>query len=305
MSLLPDAFSGHDFDIEHTKERDHATELARDASRGGADVVVVFGGDGTLNEAANGLIKTSTTLGVLPGGSTNVFARTIGFSNNPLDAAAELKEAMATERQRRVGLGKANDRYFLFHLGVGFDAAVVEGVEKRASMKRFAGHQFFAWKALLTWSKYATSGKPRFSVRYLDRPSARSINGYFTICMNTDPYTFFLDRPLNLAPGFGFDNSLAVITVKKLKGPSFPMMIASTLMGGSYLRRHPATSFRSSVRDLEITSPEAFPYQLDGDFLGEISSLRVTYVPDVLNLYLGPNPTLSKRRRWSRSSSGE
>lgn len=298
--LLTQAFQDYDLRVLTTDERGHATELAREAAKDSADIVAVLGGDGTLNEAANGLVGTETALVPLPGGSTNVFARTIGFSNDAIDAAAELKAAIAQGNKRTVGLGKANDRYFLFHVGIGFDARVIEQVEQKAAIKRFAGHQFFAWKTLLTWTNYANKKQPRFTVRYLDRKHARPVNGYFTICMNTDPYTFLGDRPLNIAPGFGFDNSLAMMTVKSVTGPSFPLMIGSALIGGSYLRRHPRTAFRSGVRDAEITGPEPFPYQLDGDYLGDVTSVHLRYEPDVLTLYLGPHQ-LRRRRRISRA----
>ena len=76
----------HDVTLAETSRRGHATRLAQGAAADGVDVVVVLGGDGTLNEAANGLAGTSSALAALPGGSTNVFARTIGLPNDPIEA---------------------------------------------------------------------------------------------------------------------------------------------------------------------------------------------------------------------------
>jgi diacylglycerol kinase family enzyme len=115
----------HDLTVAETSRRGHATRLAQGAAADGVDAVVVLGGDGTLNEAANGLAGSSTALGVLPGGSTNVFARTIGMTNDPIEATGELLSAMAARRIQRIGLGSANGRFFLFHVGMGFDAAGV------------------------------------------------------------------------------------------------------------------------------------------------------------------------------------
>src|SRR5687768_11921903 len=124
----------HTVEVAETSRRGHATRLAQGAAADGVDVVVVLGGDGTLNEAANGLAGSSTALAPLPGGSTNVFARTIGLPDDPVEATQLLLEALAAGSIRRVGLGSVNGRYFLFHVGMGFDAAVVQQVERRSSL---------------------------------------------------------------------------------------------------------------------------------------------------------------------------
>ena len=128
----------HDVTVAETARRGHATQLAAEAAARGAEVVVVLGGDGTLNEAANGLAGTTTALAPLPGGSTNVFARTIGLSDDAIEATGILLDALAHGSTRRIGLGSVNGRYFLFHVGIGFDAAVVAEVERRGSLKRWA-----------------------------------------------------------------------------------------------------------------------------------------------------------------------
>ena len=133
----------HDVELVETARRNHATRLAQGAAGEGVDVVIVLGGDGTVNEAANGLAGTETALGVLPGGSTNVFARSIGLPNDPIEATAELLRAMDAGSIKRVGLGSANGRYFCFHVGLGYDAALVEQVERRSGLKRWAGHPLF------------------------------------------------------------------------------------------------------------------------------------------------------------------
>src|SRR5213078_2347738 len=101
--------------VAETSRRGHAARLAQGAAAGGVELVVVLGGDGTLNEAANGLAGTTTALGVLPGGSTNVFARTIGMSNDPIEATGQLLNALGRNQIHRVGLGTVNGRYFLFN----------------------------------------------------------------------------------------------------------------------------------------------------------------------------------------------
>ena len=133
----------HEVVLAETIRRDHATRLAKQAVEQEFDVVVVLGGDGTLNEAANGLIESRTALAVLPGGSTNVFARTLGLPDDPVEATGILLETMDRAAPNSIGLGCVNGRYFLFHAGMGFDAAVVAEVEKRGRLKRYASHALF------------------------------------------------------------------------------------------------------------------------------------------------------------------
>src|SRR4051812_20295884 len=186
-----------DVTVAETSRRGHATRLAQGAAADGTDVVVVLGGDGTLNEAANGLAGTRTALAALPGGSTNVFARTIGLPNDPIEATGDLLDALERGAIRRVGLGWVNGRYFLFHVGMGYDAAVVAQVERRSGLKRYAGHPLFVYAAVATWFRHYDRRNPRFTVHL---PDGTSIDqGRFALCLNSNPYTFFGNRPLDVA----------------------------------------------------------------------------------------------------------
>src|SRR6187551_2372914 len=118
----------HRLEVAETFRRGHATRLARAAAREGMDAVVVLAGDGTLNEAADGLAGSDTALAPLPGGSTNVFARTIGYENDLHKATDQLIVGLNRRSYRRIGTGIGNDRRFLFHLGAGFDARVIQQV---------------------------------------------------------------------------------------------------------------------------------------------------------------------------------
>src|SRR5688572_13091931 len=152
-----------DVTVAETGRRGHATRLAQGAAADGVDVVVVLGGDGTLNEAANGLAGSATALAPLPGGSTNVFARTIGLPDDPVAATSAILDALAGGSIRRVGLGSVNGRYFLFHVGMGFDAAVVQQVERRSSLKRYASHPLFVYAAVDTALRHYDRSRPRFA----------------------------------------------------------------------------------------------------------------------------------------------
>jgi diacylglycerol kinase family enzyme len=284
----------HDLTVAETARRGHATRLARGAVADGADAVVVLGGDGTLNETANGLAGSDVVLGMLPGGSTNVFARTVGFTNDPIDATGELLDAMEKDQQQHIGLGKVNDRYFLFHLGIGYDAAVIERVEKRASLKRYAGHPFFVWTSLLTWARMSGQRTPGFSVKFprADKKATSThgatdtVAGFFTICLNSNPYTFLGNRPFTIDPTLSLEKGLAVLTVKSLSTPTMLKIVGSAMMTGRYLRQHGNTDFRSDVSSFEISGFGPFPYQLDGDYVGDVEKLTVQHEPKKLRIYV-------------------
>jgi diacylglycerol kinase family enzyme len=278
----------HEVTLAETSRRGHATRLAQGAAATGTDAVVVLGGDGTLNEAANGLAGTDCALGVLPGGSTNVFARTIGMTNDPIEATGELLAALGAGPGgiRTISLGNVNGRRFLFHTGIGFDAAVVAQVERRAAVKRYLGHAVFAYAAFDTWARHYDRRRPHFAAELHTRDGrrVRVDDGYFAICLKSNPYTFLGDRPLDLAPGTGLDTPLSVVVFRSLRAATMLGLTASALRGGAgFSRRRTVTVVRNVIRAV-ITPPRPVPYQVDGDFLGDAEDLEIRWEPDRLRL---------------------
>ena len=272
----------HDVELAETVRRGHATRLARGAAAEGADLVVVLGGDGTLNEAANGVAGTDTALAPLPGGSTNVFARTLGLPEDPVHATAVTLEALESGSIRRVGLGSANGRYFLFHTGVGYDAAVVAQVEKRGQLKRWAGHPLFAFAAVDTWLRHYDRSSPHFSVEF---GSGDVIDdGYFGICLNTDPYTYLGTRPFHVAPAATLDRPLSFLTLRTLNVYRLARLALSTLRSADGVRSGRGVDLRTDIRAATVRSDVAVPYQMDGDYLGEVTEIEFAWEPDVLRL---------------------
>jgi diacylglycerol kinase family enzyme len=274
----------HEVSVAETSRRGHATRLALGAASAGAEVVVVLGGDGTLNEAANGLAGSSCALAALPGGSTNVFARTIGLPNDPIEATGELLAALARGGIRRVGLGSVNGRYFLFHVGMGFDAAVVEQVERRAQLKRYAGHPLFVYAGFTTWLRHYDRSRPRFAVHHADGSVVD--DAYLSICLNTNPYTYLGNVPLDLAPEATLDRGLAMVTLRTLAFGRTMRIIGSALAGGRHLRSTRWTDHRVDLERIVVEGYGPFPYQVDGDFLGEVERLEIRHEPDVLDLVM-------------------
>lgn len=271
----------HDVQVVETNRRGHATRFAEDAARRGIDVVVAYGGDGTLNEVATGVATTNTALAVLPGGSTNVFARTLGMPNDAVAAVDHIVDALQRNDISPIGLGRANGRYFTFHTGLGYDAAVVKWVEQRAALKRYAGHPLFVLAALKTFFVDFDRKNPHFSLEFAD--GTKTENGYFSIVMNTNPYTYLGNRPLDIVPSTSLSTGLSVVTFKTMKPTHILRTLASALRGGG-VSPAPWLDIHTDVRRVTATNKKAFAYQLDGDYLGEIQNIEFEYVPDALRL---------------------
>jgi diacylglycerol kinase family enzyme len=274
----------HDVTFAETTRRGNATRQARSAAAAGTELVVVLGGDGTLNEAANGLAGTDCALATLPGGSTNVFARTLGLPNDPVEATASLLEALDRDTIRPVDLGSVNGRYFLFHTGFGFDAAVVRAVEKRGALKRWAGHPLFIWASVATWARGVDRSSPPFAV-YL--PDGTTIDGgHFGVVLNTDPYTYLGNRPMHVTDAAGLDQPLALLTLTSLGLPTLVGTLRAALGFGGDLGRLRHVQRRDGLEEIHVTGHRPFPYQVDGDYLGETSQLVFRHEPDAIRLVM-------------------
>lgn len=278
---------GHEVEMLETNRRGHATRFAQDAARRGVDVVVAFGGDGTVNEVATGVAGTSAALGVLPGGSTNVFARTLGMPNDPVGAVQQLAAGLAAATIRPVGLGLVNGRFFCFHTGVGFDAAVVESVERRASMKRWMGHPLFIAAGLTTWARRYDRRHPHFTVRF---PNGDTVgDGYFTIVLNTNPYTYLGNRPLDLSPAATLDRGLVAVTFRTLRATAILRSLVGALRGGG-VQPSDTLDEHHDLDELVIEHETPFPYQVDGDHLGDTTRLAFRHVRDAVRLVFPSGP---------------
>ena len=248
----------HDVQVAETTRRNHATRLAEDAARRGIDGVVVLGGDGTVNEVANGIAGTDCALLPLPGGSTNVFCRTLGLPDDPHDAVAFSLAAVEQNLIQPVGIGSINGRYFLFHTGVGFDAAVVEQVERQGDLKRYLNHPLFVYAAIKTWIKHYDRSEPAFSIEF---PDGRVDDGYFTICLNTDPYTYLGNLPLNVAPEATLDRGLAAVTLRSLRSSHLMRIVMDALRPPAGLMANKHLDLRTDLGGAILRARRPVPVQ--------------------------------------------
>jgi len=284
----------HKLEVEETSRRGHATRIARGAALDGVEVVVVLGGDGTLSEAADGLAGTATALAPLPGGSTNVFARSIGVAYDPVQAAERLVVSLAQARFQRIGLGVADGRRFLFHAGLGFDAAVIGQVERRSFLKRYGTHALFVATTIDTWLRHYDHRRPRFRVEL----GGGEVVGdsAFAIVSNQRPWAYLGRRPLMIAPEAGLDVPLTLTLFRSISLSVLLPGAAAALQDGQRLMRHPKIAQRTDVQSLTVTGYGPFPWQIDGDYLGDTEHLSISWMPDALTIVM-PNPGVLGSRK--------
>ncbi|MHB1569133.1 MAG: diacylglycerol/lipid kinase family protein [Solirubrobacteraceae bacterium] len=266
-----------------TRARDHATELARDAVRSGFDAVVAFGGDGTLNEVANGLVGSDTALFPLPGGRANVYPRLLGISADAIDATEHLLALADSWSPRRVDLGRVNDRYFLFSSGLGLDASVVEVVDAHPRTKARLGEWYYAWAAVRTFAGRYLARPPRMIVS-LD---GTTVEGVTAIVQNADPYTYFGDRPVRMATGASLrGGDLAAVVLSRASALDMPSIAARALIARDGVTGHRRVHGYRGAATLRVASADGrpLPLQVDGDYIGEVREAEYRCVPLALNI---------------------
>jgi diacylglycerol kinase family enzyme len=272
-------------EVAETSHRGHAAALAVRAMREGLDVVVALGGDGTVNEVVNGLLTDGPkpdlpALAVVPGGSTNVFARAIGLPTHPFDATGAILEALRAGRSRRIGLGLADDRYFTFNAGLGFDAEVVHRIEKRRRAGEQTSHARFVRAAL---AHYLTADR-RHPAITLERPGEDPVDHlHFALVTNTAPWSYLGERPVQPSPEASFDTGLDVFAPRSLGVLLTLRYVRRALLGSSPLRSRRLLRLHD-VAEFTLQASRPMALQLDGDWLGERESVRFRSVPDVLRV---------------------
>jgi diacylglycerol kinase family enzyme len=263
-----------------TQARDHATELTRQAAREGYDVVVAFGGDGTVNEAANGLAGTDTPVTCLPGGATNVFARTLGIPNDVVDATEHLLQMADDFQPRRVDTGLVNGRHFVFASGVGLDASVVERVDAHPYRKAKFGEWYFTYAAVASFNRKYLRNPPRMVVETDDGQSSGAVT---VIVQNSDPFTYFGKRPIRVCRGAGLDTGrLGLAALTRASVLDMPTLIARIFSGrAEVLLRHRKVTDFDPVEGATVSSADgrALPVEVDGDFIGDFEQVRYEIAP--------------------------
>jgi diacylglycerol kinase family enzyme len=277
-------------DAVDTERRDHATEICREAAQEGYDAVVAFGGDGTVNEAANGLAGTGTPLTCLPGGRANVYCRMLGIPADVVDATEHLLALASNWHTRDVDLGCVDRRYFLFSAGVGLDAAVVERVDSRPQLKARLGEYYYAWVAASTFGRRYLFRPPRLAAELEAQngdADASQVEGVTVVIQNGSPYTYFGRRAVEMAEGASLDSGdLAGLILKRTNPLDIPSIAWRALSPRAQVADHrqiePFTAqTRLLIRSLD---DRPLPVQVDGDFIGSATEYSFSVAPGALTI---------------------
>jgi diacylglycerol kinase family enzyme len=267
-----------------TQRPGHAIELCREAAGEGYDVVVAFGGDGTVNEAANGLAGSGTPLAVLPGGATNVYARSLGIPNDVVDATEHLLRLADDPRPRTVDLARVNGRAFVFAGGVGLDASVVRRVDEHPVLKARLGAWYFAQAAMSTFLRSYLARPPRLEASVDGGPVMTGVSAFV---QNADPYTYFREQPVRLIEGAGIGSgSLAGVLLDRANAIDMPTVIWRALSGKPRMDAHRRVTGFDGASELVVRSADErpLPIQVDGDYIGEHAEAVFGMVPGGLRV---------------------
>jgi diacylglycerol kinase family enzyme len=265
-----------------TEAQNHATEIGREVRDHGYDIVVAFGGDGTLNEVANGLADTDVPVSVLPGGSTNVVCRTLGIPNDVVDATEHLLALLDEWAPRRIDLGRVDERHFVFSCGVGIDATVVKRVDAHPRLKSHAGPYYYSWAAISAFYRSYMVNPVRLRIEIDGRTSSEGVTA---LAQNSDPFTYFASRPIRVCEGVEIDDgSLSLGVLKRATQRDMPTLIPRLFSEKRPAARHRQIEHFEGVTAASIASisetkdgiARPFPIQVDGDYIGEKTRLELS-----------------------------
>lgn len=285
--------------VVHTDHRGHAIEIAQHAARSGVDVLIVHGGDGTVNEVVNGVLgeggptNVGPAVGVVPGGSANVFARALGISPDPTEATNQLVDLLGEYRRggkwRRIGLMNCGERWGVFTAGMGVDGDVVAAVEAQ----RAKGRKVTASRYVRVAIREVLASARREPQLTLHMPGHEPVPGvHFAFVSNSSPWTYANSRPVWTNPDTTFDTGLGVFATTSMN------IWANLGLVRQMNSRKPRLEARHLIRDddlpwLKVTSDAPVACQIDGDYVGTRETMEFTSVPDALAV-VAPLPRMGK-----------
>jgi diacylglycerol kinase family enzyme len=281
--------SAVELDVVQTRYRGHATSLAAQARDDGFGLVLTLGGDGTVNEAVNGILGDTRggtadgvpALAALPGGNANVFTRAAGLPADPVDATGQVLQALAEGRYRRVGLGLAGDRYFTFHAGLGLDAEVVRAVDGHRARGRAATTVLYLRMILRQFYRVTDRRHPALTLERDGHPPAGPL--FLGIVSNTAPWTYLGRRPVYTSRQAAFERGLDLYALRSL-GTVSTLRAASQLLSADRGPRGRSILTLHDQAEMTLSAARPVAFQLDGEYVGERERVRFLSVPDALRI---------------------
>jgi diacylglycerol kinase family enzyme len=278
--------------VVHTNHRGHAIEIGQEATATGIDVVIVHGGDGTVNEVVNGILHTpapqTPAVGVVPGGSANVFARSLGISPDPIEATNQLIDQLGAYRNgtpwRRIGLMHCGERWGVFTAGMGVDGAVVAAVEAQREKGRKVTASRYIRVAIREMLASARN-EPILTLHLPDRDPVPGV--HFAFVSNSSPWTYANTRPVWTNPTTTFDTGLGVFATTSMN------VWANLALVRRMVSTTPNITARHLIREddlpwLRVSSATPVDCQIDGDYIGKRETMTFTSVPDALAVAAPP-----------------
>ncbi len=270
--------------VRTTESRDAAYAAAAASVQDGTHVVVAVGGDGTVNEIVNGLLSHgpgdhTPALAIVPAGHANVFARVLGFPNDPIEATSMLIEGIRSWRVDTVNLGRADDRYFLFSAGLGLDAEVLDRVERQSDQGVRASVPLYVASGVLAHATRSSFSEPPMRVEFPDRRPLTHV--FSTIVQNAPVWTYFGAIPVTFAPDAGLHDGLSVYGIRSLDVLSVSQHLARAALAPSRLD---SEAVANDVDDFTVHALVPTPLQLDGDVVGDRSEVHFRLVRDALRV---------------------
>jgi diacylglycerol kinase family enzyme len=285
--------------LAHTDARGHAIDIARQAVADGVDLLIVHGGDGTVNEVVNGVLgecgqlprPDAPAVGVVPGGSANVFARALGISPDPIEATNQLIDLLGehgkTKSWRRIGLMDCGERWGVFTAGMGVDGEVVAAVEAQ----RDKGRKVTASRYIRVAVREVLASARKEPVLTLHLPERDPVSGvHFAFVSNSSPWTYANTRPVWTNPTTTFETGVGVFATTSMN------VWANLGLVRQMLAKKPKLRAKHLIRDddlpwVRVTSTTPVSCQIDGDYLGLRDDITFRSVPEALAVVAPPVKT--------------
>lgn len=276
-----------DLEIIFTEYRMHAAEIAKRARKENFDAVITLGGDGTINEAINGLLDPDVRdlpqplLAPIPGGLANVFPRSLGFSSDAVLATGQVIEAIELQNSELIPLGKMNERWFAFNAGLGLDAGIVSTMEALRAEGKKASPSTYLLASLKHYFQEADTKHPHLTVENFDGQKVEDV--FMAIVQNTSPWFYIGSVALDFSPDASYKKQLDAVALTALTPTSIATYITEAAARIPTDKRSNSVWLKDSPK-VTITSNVPIPAQVDGDLVGDLTKAIFTHHPDALRV---------------------